>query len=194
MSIDVVAVIAATAAQQARRRRSIEKAESAWGAYAKLRQLNYEQARGWLRRDWPRLEGERHGVQVALEVVTRATQWDYGTACVAVLQPNAAGTLEVVREGIASRIGVLLGGKDIIIGDDAFDRAFIIDGDPEGAAERILTPPTRKALTELQVERFTYGEVGEAGTKLVTAEFLGIVDDHEKLDQTLKFLASLVDR
>jgi hypothetical protein len=191
MAIELVAVAAATVANEARRNRAIQKAEAAWAPYAAAHGMTFEAARGWIRREWPRVEGTLGGAQVAIEMAVHATDWDYSTACVAATKAAPKGHLELTREGIASRVAHLFGAQDIIVGDEAFDAAYVVKASPEPLALQLLTTAVRAELAALDVSRLTYGEGSVGG--LVVAEILGIVQSRDVLDRTLRLVAELAD-
>jgi hypothetical protein len=52
-----------------------------------------------------------------------------------------------VRRGSSAKIlGMTVGGQDIEIGDQKFDKAFLIQGKSEGGVKKMLDPEFKKAL------------------------------------------------
>jgi hypothetical protein len=192
MAIETAAVIAAVAAVEATRNRGIRKADEAWGAYAKSHAMTHEPARGWVRREWPRVEGTLGGVTVAIEVATHLTQLGYSTALVALPKAPRPGDLELTREGLAAQVTKLFGAQDLVLGDDAFDRAFVVKASSEPFARELLTPQVRAELLALGVSRLAYdAAAGDDSVAMVVAEIVGIVDQNDTLDRGLRLVAEL---
>jgi hypothetical protein len=193
MAIETVAVLAAAAAVEAARNRGIRKADEAWSAYAKSHAMTHEPARGWVRREWPRVEGTLGGVTVAIEVAAHLTQLGYSTALVALPKAPRRGNLELTREGLSSKVTKLFGAQDLVLGDDAFDRAFVVKATSEPFARELLTPNVRAELLALDVSRLACDDAGDddASVAMVVAEIVGIVDQNDTLDRGLRLVAEL---
>lgn len=56
----------------------------------------------------------------------------------------------VYREGFFSGIAKLFGAQDIVVGDDAFDEAFVVKSNDEAGAARLLSGERVKALFHAQ--------------------------------------------
>ena len=185
-------VIAAAAAVEASRNRAIRRADGAWGAYARARAMSHQPSRGWVRREWPRVDGSRDGVTVAIEVASHITQLDYSTALVAIPPVPLKGNLELTREGLSSRVAKLLGAADLLLGDDAFDRAFVVKTSDEATARALLTPHARAEILALKIDRLVYDDGAEDDrAAMVVAEIVGIVDEVDTLDRALQLVVAL---
>lgn len=60
------------------------------------------------------------------------------------------GDLTLSREGFFASIGKTFGGQDIVVGNPAFDAAFVVRSTNEHAARQVLTPAVCAALLEAQ--------------------------------------------
>ena len=192
MPVEPIGAIAAAAAVQARHVQSIKKADAAWSAYASAHGLAYQAPRGWFRKEWPRADGKLDGVTIAIEAAIYPTHWDYSTALVAIPSAPLTGTLELTREGFHASVAKLFGADDLVLGDDAFDRAFFVRAANEATARKLLTPAVRAEILALQLDRLVYDDgATKAGTPMVVAELVGIVDKSEILDRALRLVAGL---
>ena len=172
----------------------MRKADAAWRAYASSHAMQYQPPRGWLHPEWPRAEGSLEGVAVAIEVAIHVTHLDYSTACVAGMNGPAKGDLEVSREGFSSKVARLWGAQDLVVGDDPFDRAFVVKATPTALAAELLAADVRAEMLALRADRLTYGN-GEHGQRgLVVVEFMGVVEDAGVLDRGLRLVAGLARR
>jgi hypothetical protein len=57
--------------------------------------------------------------------------------------------LQVYKEGFFSSLGKSLGGQDIQIGDDAFDKTYIIKSNSEETAKQMLSPELRGLILQM---------------------------------------------
>lgn len=58
--------------------------------------------------------------------------------------------MKVRREHLAERVEKAVGARDILVGDEAFDKAFFVRGDDASKVRTILTPELRAALMWFQ--------------------------------------------
>jgi hypothetical protein len=182
-------VLLAVVANEAARNRAIRKADEAWRSYASSHNMTYQASRGWLTLDWPRMEGVRGELNVAVEVATRITQLDRSTAFLALPKAPVDGTVELTREGIASAVAKLFGAQDIELGDEAFDRAFVVKATSPELAHTLFPASIRRVLLELEIDRVVY-EQG-AAQACVAVERVGIVISPEELDRCLDVAAQI---
>jgi hypothetical protein len=90
--------------------------------------------------------------QVALRAVSvRRGPGAFGVEIEAVFTSPLGIGLQVHPQGLVDRIATLLGGQDLLLGDDAFDRAFVVRAKQQGAAIAALSEEARKGLQELSV-------------------------------------------
>ena len=86
-----------------------------------------------------------HRVDVRNEVVRHGKSRTIYTVVEVALGTEVSRGLQVYREGVFQKMGKVIGGEDIQVGDSALDEAFIIKGVPEPRAVSILTDPSVKS-------------------------------------------------
>jgi hypothetical protein len=64
-------------------------------------------------------------------------------------QWSPAGRLRVVPEGVFTRLRKILGAEDLRVGDEPFDRRYLVQGSPPSWVLEVLTPETRAGLDAL---------------------------------------------
>ncbi len=72
----------------------------------------------------------------------------------------------VSPEGFLGKIGKFFGGQDIQIGNQPFDDAFVIKGEPEQAVCRLLQPHVCQAIFALRQFRSQHIEIATVGNQL----------------------------
>ncbi len=183
----------ATAAMAiAERHKRIVVADRVWGAYASARGMHYRPGReGWARTEMPRLDGAIGKVPVALELVDDL--WDpRAFVAEAFARPVVplAGHVEARREGIFSRIAELFGARDIALGEDLFDRAFVVSATDEGTARALLPAPVTSELLELGAKWFAYDDgTQNSHGAVVAATFPLRTEDFVPIDRLFALLA-----
>jgi hypothetical protein len=182
---------AATAAVAAAQVEKIKRANEIWGAYATARGYTPRAGHtGWSRIVTPTLAGAADGLSFAIEYVPDAQ------ITFAVAPPLAPldGNVEVTPEGVGSKLAKLFGAQDIIVGHDAFDRKYLVKGNPEATAKRLLDARTCERLIAIDVARFAYddgaGPNGRAGG-LVMIELAGLVEKHSTLDAIVEAVVGI---
>jgi hypothetical protein len=138
----------------------------------------------------PVLRGSLDGVAVAVRLVSDFVHYAHtkvtatpaaGVEVTVGVHPNPAGLFGKIRGWL---------GQDIVIGDPTFDDAFLITGQPPGAAAALLTPARRErnvARAASHLAGFTY-ERNEVVVLLV-----GVVTDPEILGVALDLARDAAD-
>jgi hypothetical protein len=148
---------ASAAAAAAARRKAIGEADAAWIGYATARGMHFRPSRtGWAHEQLPRVDGVVDGVNVAIELVH-----DMRTAVLAVPAVPLAGNLHIGRESVFTSIAKFFGAHDIVLGDKAFDDAFLVKASAAALAQALLSPATRAELLALGAESFAYDDGSE---------------------------------
>jgi len=186
----MVGVMAAAAAAQAFRE-ATAKADAAWVPYAAARGMSYRPGRqGWAHTEMPRLDGVFHDVRVAVELGQGASQ--YLTAALAVSEAPLAGHLEVTREGSFAKVAKLFGAQDVVLGDETFDRAFLVKSKPADVAPQLLSPAIRAEMLALPTTWLAYDHGREHGqVALVIFSVADVVQSADVLDRILRVATML---
>jgi len=105
---------------------------------------------------YPVVSGNYHGHRMLLEMVTRG----YGRSRVEFthvnfqVNPKSEIWFSIVNRGLVTDIRKMLGSRDILIGDEAFDSRFFIQGSPEIAVQRLFSDATlRQKLVDARPTR-----------------------------------------
>jgi hypothetical protein len=180
-------IIAAAAA----RARAMTQADRAWGPYARSRGMAHRPGReGWAHVQVPRLEGMIDDVPVAVELVLGTS--DHQT--VALAEPAAAvpGHLEVTREGLVAWLTKAFGAQDVVLGEDAFDRAFLVKATPPELAHRLLVPEVQAEMLALPTTRLAYDDGSEHSHRAMVVFAVGaLVESPGILDRMLRLVCTL---
>ncbi len=165
---------------------AILMADAAWEPYARARDMRHSAGRiGWAHAQWPRVDGVIAGIAVALEVVAHSR--GYHTGALAVPVAAVQGNVEVTREGVVAKISKVFGAQDICIGDEPFDRAFLVKGTSEAAVRAVLSALVRDEMLQMGVERVIYDDGSEhKHVPMVLVEIPLIVTDPRQLDRALR--------
>ena len=138
-----------------------------------------------------RMEGERHGVRVAVFTETRQGSKSSTTYIIAraYLPAPPDFRLALAREGFFTRVGkALFGLQDIETGDAAFDAAFRVKSSEPDAARLFLgRPGLRAALLEAQARWPSLSLTGA----WVHWERVGMVGEKAELSAVLDALARI---
>ena len=132
-------------------KRSFVKTEQQWELLAKRlsAQLHMPESRwAWILGKYPTIEGNVGGFPFTCYMFVRGSgkhQQTY-TAFAFETKAPSSKTLSLYKEGFFSKIGKAFGGQDIQIGDEDFDKSYIIKSNDELFAKRVYNPRTRQLL------------------------------------------------
>jgi len=176
---------AAGAAAAAAMRQAVLTADTAWEPYALARNLRHAAGRiGWGHTQWPRVDGRISGIHVALELVPGSG--GYQTAAIAAPLDAMQGNLEVTREGVIAKISKVFGAQDIALGDEAFDRAFLVKATSEAVARAVLSAEVRREMLAMAAERVVYDDGSEhRHVAMVLFEVPRILQEAQEIDRAL---------
>jgi hypothetical protein len=145
---------------------------------------------GWARVQWPRIDAVFDRLPVALEIVPEPLE--LATAALAVPLASMSGQLEITPEGWASHLAQLFGASDLQLGDEAFDRAYVVKTTDEALAHALLPVGVRAEALVLGCRRIVYDDGSEHGhPPLVMIELPGVVVNPEVLDRMMRLVALL---
>ena len=108
----------------------------------------------------------------------------------------------VYRTTIFSGLAKMLGGQDILIGDPAFDDAFIIQGNDEPRVRALLSDPQLRALIaaqprimlEVKDDDGWFGATFPQGTDELKFTCLGVIKDVDRLRLLFDLFAATLVR
>jgi hypothetical protein len=185
--VTIAPMIAAAAA----RARAIAQADRAWAPYAHSRGMAHRPGReGWAHVQMPRLDGVIDDVPVALELVLGTSE----SQTVALAAPTAPlpGHVEVTREGLVASLTKAFGAQDVIVGDEPFDRAFLVKSAPPDIAHQLLVAEVRAEMLALPTTRLAYDDGSEhAQPALVVFAVGALVESPGILDRMLRLVTTL---
>lgn len=127
---------------------TFEKVERQWKKMAEELNLQLEIPQSkwrWITRDYPSMHGEIEGFPVNFYMLIRGSGKHtvlYTGFEIRMKNPHSR-TLRLYKEGFFSKVGKAFGGQDIQLGDDAFDKGFIIKSNDERFAQKLLNPQMR---------------------------------------------------
>jgi hypothetical protein len=122
---------------------------AAWQELASQVGLNYEPGNLWGK--YPAVRGVFHGRSLVLDAFARHVGNERVTYTRIALNVNNASELRLTisNEGVGSKLKKMLGGKEILVGDEAIDAQYYIQGSPEMAVQRLLSSTSlRQKLLE----------------------------------------------
>jgi hypothetical protein len=185
-------MVAAAGAVAAQRHKRIVAADRLWSAYAQARGVRHRPGReGWAHTEMPRIDASVGNVAVALELIDDI--WDPSAFVgVAMARPAVAiaGHVEARREGVLSRIAEMFGARDIALGDEPFDRAFVVKATDETAARTLLPTSVTSELLELEATFFAYDDGSENSSGAVVLAYLPFrTSEFAWIDRALAFVA-----
>jgi len=130
------------------------------------------------------LSGTTNGRNVSIDTVTRGSGKNRKTFTrVRVQCPFPASQLEFTSESMWTRLKRFVGADDVVLGDDAFDRAVHVKG-PEDVARATLNAGARRRVANaMQLGAFSEGNT-------LVVEWNGIEADVSKLVGTARELIS----
>lgn len=171
----------------------IEAARASWKALEERGlELSQETVEGVLRRTSgatrPKLSGKIEGVSVTVRILSDLVHYAHTEIVAQAPEPRD------VELGVHPSPWGLLGrvrsyvGQDIIVGDDAFDDAFLITGEPESAAPKLLNESIRQRITALNAASFA-GLTFDGSRALIL--LVGVVTEPEIIDAAIDVVAEL---
>jgi len=112
---------------------------AAWDELAFQNGLIFEPGNYWGKS--PSLSGVYRGHSLLLDTFTRRSGNSRTTYTRIVLDVNnhTELRLSISGEGVGSKLKKMLGAKEILVGDEAIDAKFFIQGNPEMAVQRLLS-------------------------------------------------------
>jgi hypothetical protein len=145
---------------------------------------------GWAHGQWPRVDGVIDRLPIAFELGSG----DRGVNTVIVGTPLAPinGNLEITREGFVAKIAKVFGAQDVVLGDEAFDRAYLVKAAPEMVAQALLTDSVRRNLLAVRASRLACddGSHHQRGA-MVVLEVPGVVAEPTWLDRLLAMVVEI---
>ncbi len=111
-----------------------------WQQVAERKQLSFE-PRAML------MIGRINKISVRCEVVLKKSQ--FSTEIEARFEPPLGGGLEIKKQGALTAVTKFFGAQDITIGDQIFDRRYLIKGKDVERVKAILVPEAREGLSQL---------------------------------------------
>lgn len=109
---------------------------------------------------------------------------------------------KIYREGLFSAMGRFFGLQDLVIGDDYFDKKFVIKGNNAEKIKTLLNDDRLKELIDMQPkisleirdDEGRFGTKFPAGVDLVTFQCGGVVKDKKRLKALFYLFALLLER
>jgi hypothetical protein len=186
-------VMGAAAAAAAQRRERMATADKVWAPYAEARGMRYQPGRqGWAHVEWPRIDGAVGTTAVALELFEDGLDVNPFWA-VALARPAVPrkGHVEVSREGLFSRIAKVFGAQDIVIGDEVFDRAYVVKATDEGSARALLTPSVTSEMLAIGAKYLAYDDGTENGYGALVVAHVPFAAVSSEIDRALAFVTEM---
>jgi len=136
----------------------LARCAEAWSAVARARNLDWQSTPLGIR-------GATDGLGLDVSTLRRSRGGHDVGIRLRVLEPAMVPKLRIRRETTADRVRAFFMRGEVQIGDDAFDRAFLIDCLDADLARRVLSPPVCAQLVEL-CARFEAVELSGAALSL----------------------------
>jgi len=112
------------------------------------------------------------------------------------LRGQSPGVLKILPEGFGSRIAKLFGAQDLRIGDDDFDRRFVVKANPESLAQRLFSAERRPRVlaAALRFDRRLRIDLSREQLRVSVPESLQLEKDLHLLAQTaVEFVGFLME-
>ena len=106
------------------------------------------------------------------------------------LQKPASANLTIVKESVGTRLGKALGATDVQIGNDEFDREFLIKTQEETFARNVLNFTLQQKLLEMKQQK---PRICLEGTWLAV-QVPRVIKTEEEYDQLFDLAFAIVDR
>jgi hypothetical protein len=142
----------------------------------------------------PRLTGEFRRRPASLTTYTRGSgrTTTYYTQVTLTVQNNAGGGLRLTPQGFLSGLGKALGMQDVEVGDERFDKHFVIHSQPPEFAPNILADSMlRDSL--LKLSRDATVELSSSSLSYIESVLQTDVDYLESVFNTMSDLAGKID-
>lgn len=184
-------LIAAAAA--AAQKRAADAADGAWGPFARAHGFEHRPSSigqgGGVERV-PRVSGASDGVSIAFELSNMEGDW--GMTAVAVPPSPVAVRVELAPEGLMQKLAKIFGAQDIVLGDAAFDKTYIVRGTTVEGARAVLTTPIRAEILAMNVATLVYddGSTKERGPVVVLG-VRALLTEHAALERLVRLLVAL---
>ncbi len=138
----------------------------------------------------PELKCSYQGLPVLITSVP-GSRYRYAKTEVGItLVKPAPGNIAIVRESMGTRLGKKFGTADVQLGNDEFDREFLIKTHDEAFARTLVNISLQNALLDLKDEK---PRIIVQGTWL-TVQLPTVVKSEETYDQLFSLAFSFVDR
>jgi hypothetical protein len=172
--------------------------DDAWRALAGEINARHE-PRGWCRSG--RVVAECKPWQMTLDTVQEGEN-QVVTRLRAPFANPSGFRFRIYRASIFSELGKRLGMQDIVIGDRAFDEAFIIQSNEESKVRALLADPQLRALIAAQPRLMLtvkddegwFGAAFPAGTDELKFQCLGVIKDLDRLKLLFDLFAATLVR
>ena len=112
------------------------------------------------------------------------------------LRGQSPGVLKILPEGFGSRIAKLFGAQDLRLGDDDFDRRFVVKANPESLARRLFSAERRPRVlaVALRFDRRLRIDLSREQLRVSVPESLQLEKDLHLLAQTaVEFVGFLME-
>ena len=111
---------------------------------------------GWAHVQLPLVDGAVESIPAAVQLVAGTT--GYHTLALAVPAAPLEGHVEITREGVIAKIAKLFGAQDIQLGEEAFDRTFLVKGTSERTVRAVLSALVRQEMLQMDAVRVAYDD------------------------------------
>jgi hypothetical protein len=134
------------------RKSNLDKRNKYFEDLAKTLGLRYiPPINSWWQETFPSIEGHFIERKIGISMVGRGSYRNpHYYTCLSVACENGHYTFGISREVMFNKIGKLLGGQDIEIGDEAFDKTFLIKGSDVFFIKKVLDDNGKKILNNHQ--------------------------------------------
>lgn len=178
-----------SAAAAALHRQAVEAANKAWSAYAAATQMKHRPGNASDSHPVaPRVEGNLDDLKVAFQLATIGG--DQGTMFTVPPPAPLAVNVELTHEGVPQKIAKFFGAQDIVLGDPAFDKTYMVKGTDEALVKKLFQPESRAELVALGVSTFAYRS-GAAAKAMLVFGVPRVVTEKTDIDRLLALLVAL---
>lgn len=143
----------------------------------------------WWKETFPSLEGQINGRHTTLGMFAKGGyRHRHYYTFISMETQNGNYTLGLSREDAFSKVGKLLGGQDIEVGDEAFDKKFIVKGNDDHFIRKVLNHSLKRLL--LEKRPLLKGKI-ELKPRELYYEEMYILQTQSNLDKTKEILRLL---